>query len=167
MRAVQVDVVNIESHSGFEASHRILLTDAANECGQGCIGAAADLEREVGHFLRYLSNLERATFGQCFAGNGSDGKRHVLNALLTPARCHHDYVVVIHDRGRLVLVRGLGRRGRCKERGGCGAAKQARNEESGGFHNVNLPPNIFYMFPLILKPEPPFKFVVASSGWHR
>ena len=147
MRAVQVDVVNIESHSGFEASHRILLTDAANECGQGCIGAAADLEREVGHFLRYLGDLERAIFGQCFAGDGSDGKRYVLDALLTPARCHHDNVIVIHDRGRLVCVRGLGRRGRCKERGGCGAAKQARNEESGGFHFVDLPPNFFICLP--------------------
>ena len=40
LRAVEIDVVEIEADAGLEAGDRILLADAADEGGQGRVGAA-------------------------------------------------------------------------------------------------------------------------------
>src|SRR3546814_1814989 len=47
LRAVEIDVVEIDADPGLEARHRVLLADAADEGGEGRIGAARIFERGV------------------------------------------------------------------------------------------------------------------------
>ena len=60
LRAVEVDIVEIDTDALLKPGNRVLLADAANECGQGGVGAARCFERYVGGGVADVSNVQRA-----------------------------------------------------------------------------------------------------------
>src|SRR3546814_3448692 len=58
LRAVQINVVEIDADACLETRHRILLADAADERGERRVGAARRLERDVGRSEEHTSELQ-------------------------------------------------------------------------------------------------------------
>ena len=68
LRAVEVDVVEIEADALLEAGDRILLADAADEGGQRRVGAARGFERDVRRGVADVGDVERALALELLAG---------------------------------------------------------------------------------------------------
>src|SRR3546814_2735738 len=72
LRAVEIDVVEIDADPGLEARHRVLLADAADEGGEGRIGAARIFERGVRRHVGDGGDVDGAGLGERVARNGGD-----------------------------------------------------------------------------------------------
>ncbi len=114
LRTGHIDVVNIEADAGLEAPQGVLLADAADEAGQGRVGAARDLDRGVRGLLLQGGDVGGAGLFEALAVDGGDGDRHVLQALLTATGGDDD---VIDTGGLLGLRRLLGEARRRANRG--------------------------------------------------
>ena len=90
LRAVEIDIVEIDAHTLLEAGNRVLLADAADEGRKRRVGAARFLQRRVGAELRDFSDIDRAALFQFLRPVGRDRDRHVDQPFLAPARGDHD-----------------------------------------------------------------------------
>ncbi|MNQ79182.1 hypothetical protein D3C85_941160 [compost metagenome] len=126
LRAGHIDVVDIEADAGLEAPQRILLADAADEAGQGGVGAARNLDRGVRGLLLQGGDVGGAGLFQTLAADGGDGDRHVLQRFFAAARRDDDVV----DAGSLLGLRLLGE--------GRGRAKRGRDEDAGHQRQTQL-----------------------------
>ncbi|MND89640.1 hypothetical protein D3C80_817040 [compost metagenome] len=126
LRAGHIDVVDIEADAGLEAPQRILLADAADETGQGGVGAARNLDRGVRGLLLQGGDVGGAGLFQTLGADGGDGDRDVLQRLFTAAGGDDDVV----DAGHLFGFRLLGEARRCAQRG--------RDEDAGHQRQTQL-----------------------------
>ena len=132
LRAVEIDIIQIDADALFEARHRILLTDTADEGGERRIGGAAGLERDVGHGLPDIGDVERAPLCQFLAADCRNRDGHIDQPFLTPACGNDDHIVVRRGcRFGSLFRNGLRLRG-CRSKHGSGdAAQQASGHDSG------------------------------------
>ncbi len=89
---VEVNVIDIDTDTGLETRHRILLADTANEGGDRTVGAARDFKGQVRRGLGNAGNVAHAGIQQGIAGVGGDGDRHVDQPLVTPAGGDHNAI---------------------------------------------------------------------------
>ena len=108
----EIDVVEIEADALLEAGDRVLLADAADEGGQGRVGAARGFERDVGRGVADVGDVDRALALELLAGICGDGDRHVLQRFFAAARGDDDVAAC------LACSAGVGFR--CRRLGGGG-----------------------------------------------
>ena len=126
LRAVEIDIVEIDADALFEARNGVLLADPADEGRQRRIGRTAGFESDVGHALADIGNVERAAPRKLFAADCGNGHRHVDQPLLAPARGDDDDIVVGSGCGLGDFITGgLGLCGGCGKRGSRCTTKQA------------------------------------------
>src|SRR3546814_17981613 len=75
LRAVQINVVEIDADACLETRHRILLADAADARGERRVGAARRLERADGSGLRDPGAVYPTLLFALCAGAGRDRDR--------------------------------------------------------------------------------------------
>ncbi|MNQ44173.1 hypothetical protein D3C85_579200 [compost metagenome] len=126
LRTGHINVVDIEADPRLEAPQRVLLADAADEAGQGRVGAARDLDRGVRGLLLQGGDVGGASLFQSLGADGGDGDRHVLQRLFTATGGDDDVV----DAGHLFGFRLLGEARRCAQRG--------RDEDAGHQRQTQL-----------------------------
>jgi hypothetical protein len=76
LRAVEIDIIEIDAHALLEARNRVLLAHAADKGRKGGVGAARGFQRDVGHFVGQSGDISGALRGQLVARKGRDGDRH-------------------------------------------------------------------------------------------
>ena len=116
LRAIEIDVVDIDADARLETGHRILLADAANEGGERRVGAARVLQCRIGRHGLKVGQVDRADLLELLAGDRGDRDRHGEQRFLTTARGHDDVAAVVG--GRLRVGRSRSRRVLRKGRGG-------------------------------------------------
>ena len=140
LRAIEIDVVDIDADARLETGHRILLADAANEGGERRIGAARRREGDVGRRLLKIANVACARLLQLLAGEGGDGDRRVEQPFAAPPRRYHDIARAARIGGLIGLSRRIcgggigGRRLILREsgRGGKGEQRGAGRKQRAG-----------------------------------
>ena len=115
MRTGDVDIVDIEADAGLETPQGILLADPADEGGQGGVGAAGNLQRQVRRGPLKRGDVAGAAQIELFARIHRHRDRNVDLALRAPSR-RDDYLFV--HVGSDVGLRLLPRRGACILGGG-------------------------------------------------
>ena len=106
LRAVKINIDEIDAHALLKARYRVLLSDAADERAERRIGRAAGFQRHVGHSFGQRGNVGRTTVGQLIARNRGDRDRHVDQVFFAAARGDHDRgIFVIGSRGSTTGLR--------------------------------------------------------------
>ena len=125
LRPVEIDIVEIDPDTLFEARNRVLLADPADERAQCRIGRAAGFERHVGNGLGQRGDIGRALIGELVARDRRDRDRHVEQAFLAAACGDDDRVAIILGGGGSIarIAGGL------RERRGGGQADESAGDQ--------------------------------------
>ena len=111
LRAVEIDIVEVDTDAGFKAGNRILLAHAADERGQRRIGATRVFERDIGCGVADVSDVERALRLERGARIGGNGDGNILKAFLAAARSDNDFTLFAFIDHCLILGKGGHRKG--------------------------------------------------------
>jgi hypothetical protein len=128
----------------------VLLADAANEGGQGAVGAARSFERGVGRGVADVGDVDRAFALELRAGIGRHGDWHVLQHFSAASGRDHNITGKLRLLilslgfggslgGRLLLILGECCLRKCGNGGGAGQKQGARSGYSPERHQ--FPPH--------------------------
>ena len=95
LRAVEIDIIEIQADAAFEARNWILLSDPADECCESRIGAARRFERNVWRAVRNVRDVDRARALELRAADGRNCDRDVKKRFLAAARRNNDAAIVV------------------------------------------------------------------------